>query len=397
MARAIHKLSVLEANAAKKPGRYGDGRGLYLHIGKTGAKSWVLVWKRNKIKREMGLGRFSDVSLKQARGKAEEHQKQIAAGLDPFAERDKADEPTFLDAVENYLKLKEPEWKNSIHRRQWRQTLTDYAKPLHKLKVSQISTVEVLAVLKPIWLIKHETALRLRSRIEAVLDYAEAMHWRTGKNPAVWRGGMKNLLPTIKKADRVKHHPALPVGEIPEFMGNLREREAMAATLLEFIILTASRSGEARGAQWLEFDLNKGIWTIPASRMKAGKEHAVPLSDRALEIVKSLAETPLCDLVFPNPNNRKIHSVNATRALLHRMERKNITTHGFRSTFRDWAGDQTNFQRETIEAALAHSIKDKAEAAYRRSSAIEKRRKLMQAWADYCNGKMLAEVVRLHG
>lgn len=317
----------------------------------------------------------------------------VRKGLDPINERKKSAEPTVLACIEQFLEAKEPGWKNEKHRYQWRATLMTYAKPLHNLRVSEVSTPDVLRVLQPIWTTKHETASRLRGRIEAVLDYAKAMGWRTGDNPALWRGNLKSLLPAWNKSQRVVHLAAIDIDEHPAFMVKLREREAIAARLLEFIILTACRSGEARHATLKEFDLEKAEWTIPSDRMKNGKEHIIPLSSRAVEIAQNFSELPLGSYLFTNPTGLKPYSSNATMALLRRMGRADITTHGFRSTFRDWAGDRTHFQRETIEAALAHGLKNKVEAAYRRSTSLEKRRALMGAWSDYCSGRSSAAIL----
>ena len=395
MARTRNKLNVTAVKKAKKAGRYGDGGGLYLHVGKTGSQSWVFVWKRNKIKREMGLGSALDVTLKQAREKAAKCRQALENDKDPIVERDKSSEPTFLDCALKYIADHEKKWKNEKHIYQWRHTLTVYAKPLHHLRVSQITTPDVLSVLKPIWMDKHETATRLRSRIEAVLDYATAMHWREGMNPAIWRGNLKSLLPTISKASRVVHHKAMDIDAMPTFMSELRAREAMAARLVEFVILTACRSIEAREAVWSEFDLTKGIWTIPKERMKAGREHTVPLSSRAVEIITELSETRFGEFVFCHARNGKPYSVNAPRALLKRMGRDE-TLHGFRATFKSWATDKTMTQREVIEMALAHKIGNEVEASYLRTSAIEKRRKLMEKWSRYCDGLSGADVVKLH-
>lgn len=397
MAKGIYKLSSAQVKAATDPGRYSDGGGLYLNITKGGSKSWAYMWTREGRRREMGLGPFLEVGLADARKLAESARNLVREGLDPIQERKRAEEPNFHDCAIRFLESKEKGWKNPKHKQQWRMTLMVYAKPLHSLRVSQIKTQDVLAVLSPIWMTKSETASRLRGRIEAVLDYAKAMGWRTGENPALWRGNLKSLLPALKRSQRVKHFPAMDFNELPAFMTDLRQREAMAARLLEFTILTASRSGEARGARWAEFDMKAKTWTVPAKRMKMGKAHTVPLSDRAVAIIAELAEAKLNEFVFPNPVNFKEFSENGTRALLHRMKRPDVTTHGFRSSFRDWAGDCTNVQREVIEACMAHRIKDQAEASYRRSSALEKRRGLMQSWADYCSEVSSAKVVKLHG
>ena len=386
MSRQRNILTATQVKAAHEAGRYSDGGGLYLNITRGGSKSWAFIWTRNGRRREMGLGPYANVSLADAREHSEKCRQEVRNGLDPINERKKTNEPLFLKCLEQFLAAKESGWKNEKHRHQWRATLMTYAKPLHSLKVSEISTSDVLSVLQPIWLTKHETASRLRGRIEAVLDYAKAMGWRTGDNLALWRGNLKSLLPAWNKTQRVVHLAAMDVDELPSFMVKLRDREAIAAHLLEFIILTACRSGEARGATLSEFNMTKAEWTIPASRMKAGKEHTVPLSKRALEIVVMFSEAPLSEYLFTHPTGLKPYSVNATMALLRRMGRDDITTHGFRSTFRDWAGDRTHFQRETIEAALAHGLKNKTEAAYRRSTALEKRRAMMEAWSQFCDG-----------
>jgi len=395
MAKGIHKLTAKSVDGFKDAGRYSDGGGLYCKVFKGGSKSWVFMWSRNGKRREMGMGAVSSLSLKAARENAAEMRKLVAKGLDPISERKKSNEPTFLECALQYISDHEKTWKNEKHIYQWRQTLTVYAKPLHHLRVSQITTPDVLAVLKPIWMEKHETASRLRSRIEAVLDYATAMHWRTGMNPAIWRGNLKSLLPKISKASRVVHHKAMDMDALPAFMIELKTKEAVTAKLVEFVILTASRSIEAREAVWSEMDLIAGVWTIPKERMKAGREHTVPLSERAIMILKELETTRRNELVFPHPNSLKALSVNAPRALLKRMGRDE-TLHGFRATFKSWATDRTSTQREVIEMALAHKIGNDVEASYLRTSAIEKRRKLMERWASYCNATPNT-VIQLHG
>jgi len=402
MPRMRNKLNAHAVKNAKKAGRYGDGGGLYLHVTKTGGKSWVFVWTRKGLKREMGLGplkvpsRDEGLTLKEAREEASKSRQAIKEGKDPIVEREKTNEPFFYDCAMQYIADHEAKWKNEKHIYQWRHTLRVYAAPLHKMRVSEIKTPDVLAVLKPIWLDKHETALRLRSRIEAVLDYATAMQWRAGFNPAVWRGNLKSLLPTIPKSKRVVNLRAMDMDEMPAFMRDLRAREAMAARLVEFAILTACRSIEAREAVWSEFDLAKGIWTIPKERMKAGRAHIVPLSARALEIVKTLSELPQGQFVFCHAGSGKTYSVDAPRMLLKRMGRDE-TLHGFRATFKSWATDKTLAQREVIEMALAHKVGNEVEAAYLRTSAIEKRRDLMERWSGYCAGRDSAKVVQLHG
>ena len=384
MARTLNKLTVTQIRSITKPGRHSDGGGLYLKVRKSGSRAWVFISKRNGREKELGLGAADSISLADVREIAASLRKKSNEGAPLESQQKPITVPTFKDCMEQFLATKEQGWKSEKHRAQWRMTLGKYAKPLHKMLLTEITTPDVLKILEPIWLTKHETASRLRGRIEAVLDYGKAMGWRTGENPAVWRGNLRILLPHYSKARNVKHHAAVPFEDMPEFMPFLRSREAITARLLEFIILTAARSGEARNATFDEIDVDARTWTIPRERMKMGREHIVPLSNRAFEVVIAQAEFRAGDLIFSNPNLNKAFDVNATRMLLKRMDCGHFTTHGFRSTFRDWAGDKTFHQREIIEAALAHGIKDKAEAAYRRSSALEKRRDLMQDWATYC-------------
>ena len=389
--RGLNKLTVTQSRGITKPGRYSDGGGLYLRVLKSGSKSWTLRLKINGRDRELGLGTYKEIGLADARKLAEHHREDARNGIDPLQVKEVVKEPSFIECTKLFLATKESGWKNEKHRAQWHMTLDVYAKPLHNLLVSEITTPDVLKALQPIWLSKQETASRLRGRIEAVLDYAKAMEWRTGENPAVWRGNLKLILPHYSKTRNVKHHPALPFEEIKKFYPLLRSREALVARLLEFTILTAGRSGEARDAVWNEVNLRDMTWTIPAERMKMGKAHTVPLSTRAMQIIeefKQFNHGPN-DYIFQHPTRKTPFSSNATRALLKRMDYGHITTHGFRSTFRDWAGDQSSHQRETIENALAHGLKNRAEAAYRRSTALGKRRMLMEEWCNFCSGTIV--------
>jgi len=388
MSITINKLTVTKVRSITKPGRHSDGGGLFLKVRKSGSKAWVFKYKKKGKVTELGLGAVHTISLAEVRGVAREMRKRVDSGLPAIETVKKEDEvPSFLEVVNLVLETKDSLWTNDKTRVQWHMTLKKYAKPLHHHKINEITTPDVLRVLKPLWLSKNETASRLRGRIEAVMDYAKAMGWRTGENPALWRGNLNLLLPAYSKTKNVKHHAALDVDDIPLFMNDLRARDAMVARLLEFIILTASRSGEARFATWDEIDFEGALWTLSADRMKMSKAHVVPLSQSVLNLLTILDKQRSDKYIFTHPSTRKVFSINATRALLQRMRKERLTTHGFRSTFRDWAGDRTLHQRETIEAALAHSIKDRAEAAYRRSTAIEKRRLLMQDWDDYGNGK----------
>jgi integrase len=367
--------------AAAPPGRHGDGRGLFLYVKTTGARSWVLRYQVDGRRRDLGLGAYPDVSLAMARERAAQARRLIANGEDPIAQKQQAKPKTFRDAALELIESKRPGWKNAKHAAQWVSTLEAYAFPkLGQMQASRIETADVIAALKPIWSKKPETANRVRQRIEAVIDYASALGIRSGDNPARWRGHLDNLLPKPKKMRAVQHHPALPHSEIAGFMAALENRSGVAARALGFTILTAARSGEVRGMTWAEIDLEAGIWTIPADRMKAGKEHRVPLSDAALSLLGERSEDSA--IVFASETKRgKPISDMSMIAVLRRMGFDGITVHGFRSTFRDWAGETTGFPREVIEAALAHGIKDKAEAAYARSDLFDKRRTLMEAWA----------------
>lgn len=383
MTRALHKLNDAKAKSDNlKAGRHSDGGGLYLNVSPTGTKSWVYMWTRNGRRREMGLGAYPVVSLANARRKADACRTNVAEGRDPIAAKAQQAEPTFGECADELVSSLEKSWRNEKHRAQWRMTLTEYCKPIANIRVSDIGTNEVLKVLKPIWETKPETASRLRGRMERVLDYAKAKGWRTGENPALWRGHLKNILPPRQKLTR-GHHAAMPYWDVPQFMRRLGQSEAMAARALEFLILTAARSGEVYGAQWPEIDLDAGIWTIPAGRMKAGKEHRVPLSTPALKILRELYETRVSDFVFPGHRSNCPLSSSAMEMLMRRMKMNAFTVHGFRSSFRDWAGDETSFPREIAEAALAHRVGDATEQAYRRATALTKRRELMQSWADH--------------
>ena len=399
MGRVAKQLTARAVATIAEPGRHSDGEGLYLNVTSSGARSWLFMWKRNGKRREMGLGSTSSVGLARARELASECRALVAAGRDPIetrnaAEKAKGGVPTFGAIADALIAAKESEWRNPKHRAQWRMTLTKYAGPLRSRPVNEIGTDAVLAVLKPLWQTKPETASRLRGRIEAVLDAAKAQRHRSGENPAAWRGHLAHLLPKRGKLTR-GHHAAMAYRDVPEFMGELRERDAIAALALEFCILTATRSGEVLGARWSEIDLEARVWTVPAGRMKAAREHRIPLSERAAAILEKLAKARTGELVFPGKRAGKPLSVMAMKMVLRRMKLDGVTVHGFRSAFRDWAGNETHFPREVAEAALAHVIGDKAEQAYRRGDALEKRRDLMSAWAEYCESKGGSNVVRM--
>jgi integrase len=386
MGRTSKRLSALDVKAKSEPGRYADGDGLYLNVAAGKSKSWVFLWMKNGKRREMGLGSYPTISLVAARQRADECRRQVAEGLDPITERKKAAPVTFGEAADQFLASMSSSFRNEKHRDQWKMTLGDaYCAKLRKQSISAVDTEDVLQVLTPIWQTKAETASRIRGRIERVLDYATVKGWRTGENPARWRGHLKNALPARQKLAR-GHHAAMPYAQVPAYVKRLQSAEAMAARGLEFLILTASRSGEVMGAQWPEFDLEKAIWTVPAERMKAGKEHRVPLSPGAVTIIKALKDAKVNDYVFPGEKKDRPLSPMAFAMLMRRMKFGQYTAHGFRSAFRDWAGDETSFPRELAEAALAHRVGDETERAYRRSDALDRRRKLMEAWTDYCLG-----------
>lgn len=362
------------------PGRHGDGRGLFLYVKASGARSWVLRYQVMGKRHDLGLGAYPEVSLAMARDRALQARRMIQEGEDPIAKKRQTQPKTFKDAALELIECKRPGWKNAKHAAQWTSTLEAYVFPgLGRMQVARIETADVMGALRPIWTAKPETANRVRQRIEAVLDYASALGIRTGDNPARWRGHLDHLLPKPTKVKAVKHHPALPHAEIAEFMEELSVRAGVAARALKFTILTAARSGETRGATWAEIDLDTKTWTIPAGRMKAGKEHRVPLTPEAIACLGPKRDDAALIFRSETKPGNPISDMSMT-AVLRRMERNTITVHGFRSTFRDWAGETTGFPREVIEAALAHGIKDKAEAAYARSDLFVKRRKLMEAW-----------------
>jgi integrase len=360
-----------------QPGRHSDGDGLYLNVTRSGARSWLFMWKKDGKRREMGLGSAGSVSLARARELARECRAQVAAGLDPIEARDaaaeiKPEKPNFGAIADALIAAKESEWRNEKHRAQWRASLMEFAAPLRSRPIDEIDTAAVLAVLTPLWQTGPETASRVRGRIEAVLDAAKAQGNRSGENPAAWRGHLAHLLPKRGKLTR-GHHAAMDYREVPDFIAQLRECDAIAAMALEFCILTATRSGEVYGARWSEIDVEAKVWTLPAARMKAAREHRVPLSERALVILEKLGDAKTSDYVFPSPRGRKPLSHVSMAKVMHRLQINGVTVHGFRSAFRDWAGNETHFPREVAEAALAHVIGDKAEQAYRRGDALEKR------------------------
>ncbi|MBE0532631.1 MAG: integrase arm-type DNA-binding domain-containing protein [Rhodospirillales bacterium] len=394
MGRQISKLSALAVLREKKPGLYSDGGGLYLQVSDAGAKSWIFRFMLDGRARQMGLGSLRAVSLSQARDKARDALNLCSDGVDPIDHRkatrasarfEAAKAITFKKAATDYIAAHKTGWSNEKHAAQWTATLESYVYPIFgDTSVHEVDVALVMKVLEPIWAKKPETATRVRGRIESVLDWATARGYRRGENPARWRGHLSNLLPKRSRVQTVKHHPALPYADIGGFMADLRAQGGIAASALQFLILTAARTGEVIGARCAE--IGDTVWTVPADRTKTKTEHRVPLSARALEI---LAEMKMLgagryNFAFPGARKGKHLSNMAMLKLLRRMGRDDLTVHGFRSTFRDWAAEMTGYPREVAEMALGHAVGDKVEAAYRRGDLFKKRRRLMDDWARYC-------------
>jgi integrase len=383
------------AKLAKREGMHaiGDPSGLYLCVA-GGGRSWILRYSFAGRRRDMGLGSYGDLTLAEARETARTQRKLIKQGIDPLqAKREQlqitkaanAVRMTFDQCVTGYIDSHGDGWRNAKHRAQWQTTLDTYASPvIGDLDVSKVDTPHVLRILEPIWKTKTETASRVRGRIESVLSWATVRKYRQGENPARWKGHLDQLLPKPSKVATVEHHAALPYREMGALMVELREHEGIGAAALEFAILTAARSGEVRGATWSEIDLHAKVWRIPGERMKAGKEHIVPLSDDVLAIVKRMQKGRTNQYVFPGARDNAPLSDMSLTAVLRRMGRGDLTAHGFRSTFRDWAAECTGYPAEMAEMALAHTVSDKVEAAYRRGNLLQKRIRMMQDWAKWC-------------
>jgi integrase len=395
MPRSSNGLTALKVKQAKKPGLYNDGGGLYLRIAPGGSKSWVYRYQRAGERRYKGLGGLDAVSLADARRKAAEARRMLSEGNDPIdvaraAERarthSRAKITTFAEAARSYVEAHESGWRNEKHGKQWLATLEAYAFPVFGDEpVGAIDTPMIVKVLQPIWSKKTETARRVRGRVENILDWARAGGLRSGENPARWRGLLEHMLPKKPTAAAVQHHPALPYPQVGEFVAALRLQNGTASRALEFTILTAARTSEVTGARWNEIDLDTALWTVPASRIKAQREHRVPLSEPAFAILRAQAETSQGEFVFPGGRKNLPLSNMAMATVLKRMKRDAVTVHGFRSAFRDWAAERTNYPREVAEMALAHAVGDKVEAAYRRGDLLEKRKQIMADWAKYCD------------
>ena len=401
MAKEIDKLDALMVKSLTKPGYYFDGAGLYLQVSKSGSKSWIMRYTLDGKPCEMGLGSFVTFTLADARKRATTQRKLLADGIDPLAKKQgdlllkrmaDANIITFDKAAAAFIQANSPAWRNAKHGDQWRNTLATYANPvIGTLPVSKIETAHVLRILSPIWATKTETATRVRGRIEKILDWAKVQGYRTGDNPAAWRGHLSEALPKPSKVADAGHHAALAWSEIGAFMVALRAAQGAGARAMELIILTATRTSEVLHAKWSEFDLDGGMWLIPKERMKGFREHRVPLSAAALAVLDSAkAESSGGEYVFTGRKQAALSNM-ACLQTLKRMGRSDLTVHGFRSTFRDWVSESTSYPRDVAEMALAHAIEDKSEAAYRRGDLIEKRRALMSDWAAHC------AVVRVSG
>jgi integrase len=422
MARTANRLTALKVERAKHPGMYADGGGLYLRVTPEGTRNWVFRFMLKGRARWMGIGPVALLGLQEARAKALDARRLHHEGQDPIEARkaaraqerlDAAMGMTFAQCAAAYIRAHRAGWRNAKHAAQWPTTLATYAEPIiGALPVQSVDTALVMKVLEqevrdapnepaaPFWTARSETASRLRGRIEAILDWAKVRGYREGENPARWRGHLDKLLPARSKVRKVEHHAALPHAELPAFMAALREQDGVSARALEFTILTAARTGEAIGATWNEINWHDKVWIVPGARMKAGNEHRVPLCDRALTILRELEpateeERRSQRFVFAGAKAGLPLSNMAFLMLLRRMGRRDLTVHGFRSTFRDWAAERTNFPGDVVEMALAHVIGNKVEAAYRRGDLFEKRRKLMEAWATYCATPRTGKVIAL--
>jgi len=395
MGKKAEPLGALEVSRIDKPGLHfvGGVAGLALQVLPSGARSWILRIQIAGRRRDMGLGGYPDVTVAGAREAAREARAKAKMGVDPIEDAKAARSAlaasrtaakTFRQCATAYVSAHKSSWKNAKHAQQWTNTLKTYAYPvMGEMLVRDIALPQVLSVLEPIWSTKTETATRLRGRIEAVLDWATAREYRSGLNPARWKGHLDKMLAAPKKIAKPEHHAALPISEVGAFMRSLRQQEGTGARALEFAVLTAARSGEVRGARWSEIDLDGAVWVIPAERMKMGKEHRVPLSGAAVALLRKQPVLEGNDLVFPAPRGGELSDMTLT-AVIRRMK-VNAVPHGFRSSFRDWCAERTNYPSQVAEMALAHAIGDKVEAAYRRGDLFEKRRRLMAEWATFCN------------
>lgn len=396
------RLTALEVAAITAPGTHWVDDNLYLQI--KGGRSWLHRYMFKGKPRDSGLGSADTMTLAQARAARDDEQAMIRKGVDPVAARraereqglaDRVRAITFGDCAAGYIRAHEASWKSAVHRQQWRNTLETYVHPIiGRLPVRDIDTALAMRVLEPVWSRIPESASRIRGRCECIIDWAKAREYRSGENPFRWRGHLDKLLPTKTKVRKVEHHAAMSYSDVPDFMERLRERQAIAARALEVLIHVAGRTGEVLGVRWEEINFTTKVWTVPPSRMKSGKEHRVPLSSAAMAVIERMAAIRSSDFIFPGL--RGPLSNMALLTLLGRMGYDDLTAHGFRSSFRDWAAELTSYPSEVVEMALAHVVGNKVEAAYRRGDLFEKRRRLMDAWADYLAHPIAtAEVVSL--
>jgi len=388
---AIHKLSARRVETAP-PGKYEDGGGLRLVVSKSGARKWVFRYTVAGKRREMGLGSFPTVELSDARTKAMECRALAANGVDPIRARrvEPAKIPTFTSCAAQYIRAHRRGWKNAKHARQWVRTLKTYARPeIGATQVDEIGTDDILKILTPLWTTKTETAKRVQGRVENILDFAAARKYRDPINPARWRGHLDKLLPKPSRVRTVTHHPAMPYTDLPDFMEALKQNGSLSAQALRFLVLTATRTSEVLNATWDEIDLDAHIWTVPATRMKARREHRVPLCKEAISILSNLPRVAGNPYVFPGSRHGRPLSNMALLQLMRGMgygvhgDKGPYVPHGFRSSFRDWSGEVSSFPRDVAEMALAHVIENKVEAAYRRGDLFQKRALMMEAWANY--------------
>jgi integrase len=392
--RTLNRLSALKVQRAKEPGMYADGGSLYLRVAEGGSKQWIFRYVTNGRMRDMGIGPAHTLTLEEAREEATEARKLRLKGIDPIAHKharraaqlaEDAKAMTFRQCAEQFIKENEHKWTNPKHRHDWRASLDTHVYPtLGNLPIAAVDTPLVLKVIKPLWERVPETGRRVRGRIEAVLAWATVHHYRAGDNPARWQGHLEHALPARAEIAPVEHHAAMPYAEVPAFFAKLKNDSSALAACLEFTILTAARRAEATEAVWSEVDLDAATWTIPGSRMKAGEEHRVPLSPPAVAVLKRMAEVRTSEYVFPGKIAGHPVSGRGVTALAKRVAGDDTTLHGFRSSFRDWASERTSFPNEVCEMALAHAIPNAVEKAYRRGELLDKRRRLMDAWAEFC-------------
>ncbi|MES2295353.1 MAG: integrase arm-type DNA-binding domain-containing protein [Pseudomonadota bacterium] len=403
--RAIFRLSTLQITKLRAPGRYCDGGGLYLQIGREDSRSWIFRYALKGRVRDMGLGSASVIGLADARDFAAQCRKLAIRGIDPIQERlrrrqedaeEEASALTFKECATSLIEARKASWRSEKLGKQWLSTLQTYVFPhFGHLPIANINTQLVMKALEPIWNAKPSTAGRVRQRVEAILDAGKARGLRSGDNPARWRGHLQVLLSDPSKLRKTSHHPALPYSEIGTFMPQVRQQQSTAARALELLILTATRTSETICAKWTEVNLGAAVWTIPGERIKTGREHRIPLSAPAVALLHEMNKFNNGEFIFPGLKRGKPLSNMAILKLLQRMGFDHITTHGFRSTFRDWAAEQTNFPRDVAEMALAHAVENKVEAAYRRGDLFLKRAKLMEAWASYCGRTSQAGIVHI--